>query len=386
VPLAPRLVKTLSAISATLAVVCVLCSPTANAAAPDSPASSPYPVDPAVTQLNGQLTQTQKEVAQLAVIAAQAKADAEQASIQAGDAASAAIVAENQAKLAQSQADLAQKQVNELVSTMYRQGPVGGLETYLAASNPSDLLQISGILDQFEESSNVALTQAQLAWENAKTQQAVAQSEVLSAQQAVALAQQEQQQAEVALTQAETAASTLTQNLKDAIMLTTGLPLSIPVDGTLLQKASALKDVRPFAVGSGPNSNGRMKSWLASDRTVNAGTPRAYAVEQLTKYGWDLTQWPCLDRMWWHESSWSPYSVDRSQGSNFDPSKTWGIPQAFPASKMGNTSQGGGPDWVTNPETQINWGLTYIQRAYGSPCQAWASWRARAATGRSGWY
>ena len=29
-----------------------------------------------------------------------------------------------------------------------------------------------------------------------------------------------------------------------------------------------------------------------------------------------------------------------------------------------------GPDWRTNPATQIEWGLSYIAARYGSPCAA----------------
>jgi hypothetical protein len=31
-----------------------------------------------------------------------------------------------------------------------------------------------------------------------------------------------------------------------------------------------------------------------------------------------------------------------------------------------------GSDWMTNYRTQINWGLDYIRRSYGSPCAAWS--------------
>jgi hypothetical protein len=31
-----------------------------------------------------------------------------------------------------------------------------------------------------------------------------------------------------------------------------------------------------------------------------------------------------------------------------------------------------GPDWATNPATQIRWGLGYIADVYGSPCAAWS--------------
>ena len=153
----------------------------------------------------------------------------------------------------------------------------------------------------------------------------------------------------------------------------------------ILAEASQLKDVEPFAPGSGANSNERMGDWLSSDRTVVVGTPRAYAVLMLVNYGWGLDQWPYLDRMWWHESGWDPQTVDEQQGNSygeFDSSKTWGIPQANPASKMASA----GDDWMTNPETQIRWGLGYIKSSYGSPQEAWEAWRKRAATGSYGWY
>jgi hypothetical protein len=161
--------------------------------------------------------------------------------------------------------------------------------------------------------------------------------------------------------------------------------LAPEVIAEILQAASRLKSVEAFAPGSGPNSNERMREWLSSDRTVVAGTPRAYAVLQLVNYGWGLDQWPYLDRMWWHESGWDPQTVDEQQGNaygEFDPSKTWGIPQANPASKMASA----GSDWMTNPETQVRWGLGYIRDIYGSPQAAWERWRQRAATGSYGWY
>ena len=33
-----------------------------------------------------------------------------------------------------------------------------------------------------------------------------------------------------------------------------------------------------------------------------------------------------------------------------------------------------GPDWKTNPVTQMIWGMDYIKASYGSPCQAKAFW------------
>ena len=47
---------------------------------------------------------------------------------------------------------------------------------------------------------------------------------------------------------------------------------------------------------------------------------------------------------------------------------------------MANVSQGGGPDYLTNPITQMNWGLNYIKGRYGTPSGAWAH------SQQTGWY
>ena len=79
-------------------------------------------------------------------------------------------------------------------------------------------------------------------------------------------------------------------------------------------------------------------------------------------YGWGAgPEWACLDELWTRESGWR--MVWNEQGSG-----AYGIPQALPASKMASA----GADYLTNPATQIRWGLSYISSAYGGPCAAWA--------------
>ncbi len=86
------------------------------------------------------------------------------------------------------------------------------------------------------------------------------------------------------------------------------------------------------------------------------------AMSQLAAYGW-TSQFGCLDYIYFHESGW------RWNALNPD-GITYGIPQANPGTKMASA----GADWRTNPATQIKWGLHYILKAYGSPCQAQAFW------------
>jgi hypothetical protein len=91
-------------------------------------------------------------------------------------------------------------------------------------------------------------------------------------------------------------------------------------------------------------------------------------------YGWGSgQQWSCLDALWTRESGWQA-GVWNTAGSG-----AYGIPQALPASKMAAA----GSDYMTDPATQIRWGLGYIAGTpYGThtPCGAWAHETA------DGWY
>lgn len=86
-----------------------------------------------------------------------------------------------------------------------------------------------------------------------------------------------------------------------------------------------------------------------------------YARGAIGAYGWGGDQMTCLVWLWNRESGWRADAYNSSSGA-------YGIPQSLPATKMASA----GPDWVTNANTQINWGLGYISGRYGSPCAAWA--------------
>jgi hypothetical protein len=103
--------------------------------------------------------------------------------------------------------------------------------------------------------------------------------------------------------------------------------------------------------------------------TTPSGSPEQIAEQMLSQFGWSASQFSCLQPLWEHESGWSLTAENPSSGA-------YGIPQALPGSQMASA----GPDWQTNPATQIRWGLTYIQSRYGSPCGAWAHEEA------DGWY
>ena len=94
---------------------------------------------------------------------------------------------------------------------------------------------------------------------------------------------------------------------------------------------------------------------------VDPAGAQGYAQSVLPSYGWGGDQMSCLVSLWNQESGWRADAYNTSSGA-------YGIPQSLPASKMATS----GPDWQTNAHTQINWGLAYISRAYGSPCGAWS--------------
>ena len=94
----------------------------------------------------------------------------------------------------------------------------------------------------------------------------------------------------------------------------------------------------------------------------NPSSAQGIAYNMLASFGFGTDQWSCLDSLWNRESGWRYNATNATSGA-------YGIPQALPGSKMATA----GADWLTNPATQIKWGLGYIQGRYGTPCGAWNS-------------
>jgi hypothetical protein len=100
----------------------------------------------------------------------------------------------------------------------------------------------------------------------------------------------------------------------------------------------------------------------------NPGTAQRIAYNMLGSFGFSVNQYSCLNELWMRESGWR-WNAANASGA-------YGIPQALPGSKMASA----GSDWLTNPATQIKWGLGYIRSMYGTPCGAWSHEVA------DGWY
>ncbi|MEV4708380.1 transglycosylase SLT domain-containing protein [Actinoplanes sp. NPDC049316] len=91
---------------------------------------------------------------------------------------------------------------------------------------------------------------------------------------------------------------------------------------------------------------------------------RAIGCALTLEAGFGLAEFPCLNKLWNHESGWNEKAAN--------PSGAYGIPQALPGSKMGTVAS----DWKTNPATQIKWGLGYIKGRYDTPCGAWSHFQS----------
>jgi hypothetical protein len=110
--------------------------------------------------------------------------------------------------------------------------------------------------------------------------------------------------------------------------------------------------------GSGTGGGGIV---YVTSTPPNPNTAQSIAYNMLASFGFSpQTYFGCLLDLWNRESGWR-YDAENASGA-------YGIPQALPGSKMASA----GPDWETNPATQIKWGLTYIKGLYGNPCGAWA--------------
>jgi len=128
----------------------------------------------------------------------------------------------------------------------------------------------------------------------------------------------------------------------------------------LAQHGAALVDAGGQTCQTGADGRGRKAA------APPAGDPRQIAAAQAAARGWGSDQTDCLTRLWDGESGWRWDAENPYSGA-------YGIPQALPPSKMAEA----GPDWRTNPATQIAWGLGYIAGRYGTPCQAWSFWQAQ---------
>lgn len=109
--------------------------------------------------------------------------------------------------------------------------------------------------------------------------------------------------------------------------------------------------------------NAMARGFMQSFAGLGAGASgplQSIARQMLGQLGWGA-QWPQFNALEMREAGWNPSATNPSSGA-------YGLPQALPPGKMASA----GPDWRTNPVTQLRWMMSYIGGRYGSPAGAWA--------------
>jgi hypothetical protein len=151
----------------------------------------------------------------------------------------------------------------------------------------------------------------------------------------------------------------------------------VPPQQPITSSADMLKAAEQQAASSAPKPSGggggKGNAPPPPGASGNAARNQQTGKMIAARYGWspkqDQGQWNALVDLWNRESGWNELAENPSSGA-------YGIPQSLPASKMATA----GPDYLTNPATQIRWGLGYIKARYGSPEGAWAHEES------AGWY
>jgi hypothetical protein len=147
-------------------------------------------------------------------------------------------------------------------------------------------------------------------------------------------------------------------------MTTTSKPATVlpaKVVAAMTASESSSSSGSSSSSSSDSSSSGSGSSSAQTMLPVDPARDQATAQSLMPDYGFSVSsQWSCLDDLWQQESSWN-YTAENAQ------SGAYGIAQALPASKMASVAA----DYLTDPTTQIKWGLGYISDAYGTPCAAW---------------
>lgn len=103
-------------------------------------------------------------------------------------------------------------------------------------------------------------------------------------------------------------------------------------------------------------------AWVERQKALEREHPKWIALRLLDN---DREQWDCLMYISSVENARMDPTLDFG-GGHGNVYEAYGIPQAFPGTKMASA----GPDWRTNPETQLRWMIDYCRGRYGSVCGA----------------
>lgn len=321
-----------------------------------------------------QATAAQKSSEALTASAAAAEADAQlQAATQTADDLTA------KARVASETAERAKDRAGQLAARLYRSGDTDTVTTRIVGSDkPQDLLYQLGTLDQLSTTwagvmsdASVAANTATSLHEQAARAEGARKSLAAAAESASRSADQAEASAKSAVATTKSHSDELYSQLASLKDTTANVEQQYAVGQAVAAQAAAVARANQAAAIAEAN-RARTTSVASSGGgggssypdpsgvTVDPAGAKAYASSQLAAHGWGQDQMSCLVSLWTQESGWRANALNSSSGA-------YGIPQALPARKMAAA----GADWLTNQDTQIDWGLAYIKSSYGTPCGAW---------------
>lgn len=118
------------------------------------------------------------------------------------------------------------------------------------------------------------------------------------------------------------------------------------------------------------------KVWCAKHndfKDINVGNAMMGQRKAAELMGWTGDEWTALLELWSCESRWHHHALNKDSCPQKTAEKcAYGIPQSFPGEKMA----GRHANWKDSPDTQAEWGLTYIKNRYGTPQNARAFFNA----------
>ncbi|MFD5599455.1 coiled-coil domain-containing protein [Leucobacter sp. NPDC058333] len=349
------------------------------------------------TRLQGALKQTQSDASAASSAAADAHGAAREAATALADATARQDALQERAKQAEQQFDTNDEAVGRMVSWMYTNGSGLASAGALATSdNPEEFMskfsmssQVSGTWNGIAEHAQAEVNSAATLREQAEAAEAERKRLSDEADAAAAAADQAQQNADAAVALAGDRSDTVYKQLASLRGTSAETERQYQIGVQVAAQAAEQERQREEAArqeqerqleqnagsdgsgggggggndGSGGGSGGTGGTGGVS---VDPAGAQAHARAVLGAYGWGDDQFSCLVSLWTGESDWRADALNPYSGA-------YGIPQALPAEKMATA----GPDWLTNGNTQVDWGLAYIQSVYGSPCNAWGTWQSR---------
>jgi len=317
-----------------------------------------------VANISSLLDGLQAEAARLGDTAAALGAEAATARSALDRITATTTVLTTQSQDAAARAEASADEAGQLAAALYRSSG-GDLTAVLMVSNgdtSDDLLYRLGALGRVGGQVGDALAQAEQ--DRNQAQSLADQAEI---------ARQERDRLSAAATQASEAA-TAAANAADAAVADHQSKLTLLYEQLASLKGTTVRLEQEYRIGleanAGPDSGGPGAEGpydggggftVPGNEVNNVAAAQAFAGAQLAAMGFGGGEMNCLVLLWNRESGWRTNAYNESSGA-------YGIPQSLPGSKMANY----GADWRTNYQTQIMWGLIYIQGRYGSPCGAWA--------------